>query len=261
MLLHTRAYQLSTLVHHHDRLNKRWNEYVGEHPTDLIYWKYFLLISLTRMSAFFPSCRTHDGKPLRNTDKHKLTKSDNAVQLAIYDVRKEDSGTYKLFAKTDAGDHSHKTFKLFVNDKTNGAGGSAAPPEFLRRLQDISVKIGTHTRLLVELRSASDVKVNWFRNERRVIEDERITLVHEGTFYCVEISAVSMDDGGTWTCLAENGEGRNSTVANFNVLGEFSSFYSVVSRSRDEDLWWHVDVTVFLVLTATTTTGWDLLYL
>lgn len=165
--------------------------------------------------------RTHDGKPLRNTDKHKLTKSDNAVQLAIYDVRKEDSGTYKLFAKTDAGDHSHKTFKLFVNDKTNGAGGSAVPPEFLRRLQDISVKIGTHTRLLVELRSASDVKVNWFRNERRVIEDERITLVHEGTFYCVEISAVSMDDGGTWTCLAENGEGRNSTVANFNVLGEF----------------------------------------
>lgn len=47
----TLVYKLSTLVHHHDRLNKRWNEYVGEHPTDLIYWKYFLLISLTRMSA------------------------------------------------------------------------------------------------------------------------------------------------------------------------------------------------------------------
>lgn len=138
------------------------------------------------------------------------------MQLAIYDVRKEDSGTYKLYAKTDAGDHSHKTFKLFVNDKSHGNN----PPEFLRRLQDISVKIGTHTRLLVELRSVSDVKVNWFRNERRVIEDDRITLVHEGTFYCVEISAVSMDDGGTWTCLAENSEGRNSTVANFNVLGE-----------------------------------------
>lgn len=138
------------------------------------------------------------------------------MQLAIYDVRKEDSGTYKLYAKTDSGDHSHKTFKLFVNDKSNGNN----PPEFLRRLQDISVKIGTHTRLLVEIRSASDVKVNWFRNERRVIEDDRITLVHEGTFYCVEISAVSMDDGGTWTCLAENTEGRNSTVANFNVLGE-----------------------------------------
>lgn len=175
--------------------------------------------------------RTHDGKPLRNIDKHKLTKSDNAVQLAIYDVRKEDSGTYKLYAKTDAGDHSHKTFKLFVNDKTNGAGGANSPPEFLRRLQDISVKIGTHTRLLVELRSASDVKVNWFRNERRVIEDERITLVHEGTFYCVEISAVSMDDGGTWTCLAENGEGRNSTVANFNVLGECCCV------DECEDLW------------------------
>lgn len=66
-----------------------------------------------------------------------------------------------------------------------------------------------------------------------MIEDERITLVHEGTFYCVEISAVSMDDGGTWTCLAENGEGRNSTVANFNVLGEFFFVVIVVSLSRE----------------------------
>lgn len=186
--------------------------------------KIYLLFSHSLSRA---NIRTHDGKPLRNTDKHKLTKSDNAVQLAIYDVRKEDSGTYKLYAKTDAGDHSHKTFKLFVNDKSHGNN----PPEFLRRLQDISVKIGTHTRLLVELRSASDVKVNWFRNERRVIEDDRITLVHEGTFYCVEISAVSMDDGGTWTCLAENAEGRNSTVANFNVLGELEIYGSLLASS------------------------------
>jgi hypothetical protein len=130
-----------------------------------------------------------------------------------------------LFAKTETGEQSHKAFKLFVNDKSHGNN----PPEFIRRLQDCSVKVGTHTRLLVEIRSSSDVTVNWFRNERRVAEDDRIALVHEGTFYCVEISSVSIDDGGTWTCLAENSEGRNSTIANFNVLGKSYINFLVLS--------------------------------
>lgn len=33
------------------------------------------------------------------------------------------------------------------------------PPAFLRRLHDLSVKVGTRTRFLVEIRSSSDVTV------------------------------------------------------------------------------------------------------
>lgn len=42
--------------------------------------------------------------------------------------------------------------------------------------------------------------------------------MHEGNFYCLEISPVTFDDGGQWMCMATNLEGRNSCMANINVL-------------------------------------------
>lgn len=60
--------------------------------------------------------------------------------------------------------------------------------------------------------------MSWYRNDRRICENERIHFVAEGNFHCAEISPVNIDDGGQWMCLAENISGRNSCVAALNVL-------------------------------------------
>lgn len=105
---------------------------------------------------------------------------------------------------------------MLVEDRSFGDN----PPTFIRRLNDLAVKVGTRTRLLVEIRSASDVRVTWYRNDRRICENDRVNFVNEGTFFCLEISSITLDDGGKWMCMAENQSGRNSCLATLNVLGK-----------------------------------------
>ncbi|KAF9412527.1 hypothetical protein HW555_008996 [Spodoptera exigua] len=62
------------------------------------------------------------------------------------------------------------------------------------------------------------MKVTWFRNERRLLEAERVALARDGNFWCADVAAVSVDDAGRWTCTAENAGGRASCSAHLNVL-------------------------------------------
>lgn len=60
--------------------------------------------------------------------------------------------------------------------------------------------------------------MTWFRNDRRVCENNHIRCVNEGNFYCMELTPVSLDDVGRWMCMVENASGRNSCLAVLNVL-------------------------------------------
>jgi len=51
-----------------------------------------------------------------------------------------------------------------------------------------------------------------------VCANDRITEVNEGTFHYLEVSPVTLDDGGQWMLMAENFGGRNSCLGTLNVL-------------------------------------------
>lgn len=48
------------------------------------------------------------------------------------------------------------------------------------------------------------IQVTWFRNDRRVCENNHIRCVNEGNFYCVELTPVSLDDVGRWMCMVRD---------------------------------------------------------
>lgn len=75
--------------------------------------------------------------------------------MAIQHVQQSDAGHYKLFAQSKNGKEANQNIELIVEDRSTGED----PPIFLRRLNDLTVKVGTRTRLLVEIRSSTDVKV------------------------------------------------------------------------------------------------------
>nr|XP_039147997.1 titin isoform X5 [Drosophila simulans] len=152
--------------------------------------------------------------PIENSDRFRITATSNAVQLAVEHVQREDAGHYTLFARTKSQDVVRRHVELIVEDRSTGDD----PPVFLRRLPDLSVKVGTRTRLLTEIRSSTDLKLTWYRNDRRVCANDRITEVNEGTFHYLEISPVTLDDGGQWMLMAENFGGRNSCLGTLNVL-------------------------------------------
>lgn len=153
--------------------------------------------------------------PIDVSGRFRISESKNAIQLALEHVQKEDAGKYTLYAQNKQGKMLGRSdIDLVVEDRSVGED----PPVFLRRLGDTSVKVGTRTRLLAEIRSSSDLKVTWYRNDRRICENDRIRTFHEGSFHCVEIGPVILDDGGQWMCMAENHSGRNSCIAYLNVL-------------------------------------------
>ncbi|KAH8390356.1 hypothetical protein KR200_010963, partial [Drosophila serrata] len=152
--------------------------------------------------------------PIENSDRFRITATSNAVQLAVEHVQREDAGHYTLFAKTKSQDVVRRHVELIVEDRSTGDD----PPVFLRRLVDLSVKVGTRTRLLTEIKSSTDLKLTWYRNDRRVCASDRITEINEGTFHYLEVSPVTLEDGGQWMLMAENYGGRNSCLGTLNVL-------------------------------------------
>lgn len=87
----------------------------------------------------------------------------NIVQLALKQSHKNDAGYYSLVAtrlgqEIDKG--ALKKIHLSIDETTSYEEGE--PPIFLRRLSDLAVKVGTRTRFLVEIRSATTPKVRFY---------------------------------------------------------------------------------------------------
>lgn len=91
------------------------------------------------------------------------------------------------------------------------------PPVFIKRLQDLSVKIALNCRMSVIIKSNDEVQLTWYRNDRRVCENDRMRVTNEANVYSLEIIEVSMDDEGYWMCIAQSIGGRASSIAKLTV--------------------------------------------
>lgn len=118
--------------------------------------------------------RTYRGVPLTD-DRYRQCVSGNEVQLTVENVRREDSGLYLVTAHTGSGDSSSRELELRVHDATYTDGDD--PPTFLRRLSDLSVKVGTRTRFLVEIRSSSEITVGQRQNCTKFLFVNILTIV------------------------------------------------------------------------------------
>lgn len=108
---------------------------------------------------FYSICRSKDGAPLTPAPRQRPHVTGNTVQLVLDDIRKSDAGIYTVSARNPAG-ISARTLELRVTSTGGEAGTSEdEPPAFLRRLNDLSAKVGTRTRFLVEIRSGSRLEV------------------------------------------------------------------------------------------------------
>lgn len=110
---------------------------------------------------FFLNSRSKDGSQLTSSDlRIQQRTSGNTVQLALDNVQKQDAGIYTINARSSAGSTS-RDLELRIGTVQ---GDEDEPPAFLRRLNDLSVKVGTRTRFLVEIKSSTELSVCSFDN-------------------------------------------------------------------------------------------------
>lgn len=85
----------------------------------------------------------------------RITETKKSVQLALDRLKCQDDSHFTVYAHSADGKPLRKDIELVVEDRSTGED----PPIFLRSLSDLSVKVGTRTRLLVEIRSFTTLKV------------------------------------------------------------------------------------------------------
>lgn len=122
------------------------------------------------IALFLCDFRNRNDVPIEPSSRVRTTQASNAIQLAIEHVQREDAGHYTLYAHTKNGQKARRDIELVVEDRSMGDD----PPVFHRRLTDLSVKVGTRTRLLVEIRSSTDVKVF----KKIVVQNEKTKLLN-----------------------------------------------------------------------------------
>ncbi|KAL7299322.1 hypothetical protein TKK_0007901 [Trichogramma kaykai] len=154
-------------------------------------------------------------------ERFRIEARSNVVQLTLEHASRSDTGHYSLNAKRHSNENeSERLFKrrVYMSVDEPSFFEEGDPPLFLRRLSDLTVKVGTRTRFLVEIRSTSETKVTWHRNDEPIKPGSRFSFVHEGNFFCVDVAPVTVEDQGHWTCMAENRSGRSSCTSHLNII-------------------------------------------
>lgn len=66
----------------------------------------------------------------------------------------------------------------------------------------------------------NSLQIHWYRNDRKLEENKIYRTQHEGNFFFIDLSSVSLFDSGRWTCQAENEVGRSHCSCEVSVLGK-----------------------------------------
>lgn len=105
-------------------------------------------------------CRYRGELPI-STNRYRIETQGNLVQLTLKETKQDDAGHYSLTAKriTQNGNQNKYARRIHLRVDESSSFDEGDLPIFVRRLSDLSVKVGTRTRFLVEIRSPATPKV------------------------------------------------------------------------------------------------------
>ncbi|KAG8201065.1 hypothetical protein JTE90_002739 [Oedothorax gibbosus] len=154
---------------------------------------------------------TKNLKPVITSARTKLISSE---VLQIYSVMREDKGMYQCFVRSHDDSYQGSAYLCLEED----------PPEFQEVFSDRLLRPGTKTSLRCLVTGNPLPQVSWRLYSRPVIEGLGVRI---GDFVdsqglltsFINISAVSPENGGTYSCHARNDIGAVSHSAKLSVFG------------------------------------------
>uniref|UniRef100_A0A8C9T102 Myosin light chain kinase, smooth muscle n=1 Tax=Scleropages formosus TaxID=113540 RepID=A0A8C9T102_SCLFO len=149
-----------------------------------------------------------DGLVLRGGPGMKIQQEASLHLLCLERVCKEDAGSYGCAASNSRGQAS-ATWALVV--KSPHLEGTA--PVFSSVLEDRVVSEGQGFILRCSVQGRPPPRVTWLLNDQPVPQSR---CSYEGGEAQLEVQAAVREDGGSYTCVAENTHGR--TACNARVL-------------------------------------------
>ncbi|XP_044271118.1 Down syndrome cell adhesion molecule-like protein Dscam2 isoform X3 [Tribolium madens] len=150
-----------------------------------------------------------DGRQLPSTGRG------SSETLVINNVGREDRGMYQCIVRRSEGDTSQASAELQLGD---------APPILLYSFIEQTLQPGPAVSLKCSASGNPTPQITWtldgfpLPSHGRFVIGQYVT-VHGDVISHVNISHVMVEDGGEYTCTAENRAGKSSHSARLNVYG------------------------------------------
>lgn len=135
---------------------------------------------------------------------------DGVVTLTFKETMDTDAGNYKCVIRNELG---KVTTSARLDIKT------ASKPEFKTKLRPQEVTEGENVRMDVRIAGFPSPSVEWYRGTTRIDDEGRfeMTVDEERGAYSLRITNVTMDDAGTYKCVALNRAGKATCRGELDV--------------------------------------------
>uniref|UniRef100_A0A8C1Z9T0 Ig-like domain-containing protein n=1 Tax=Cyprinus carpio TaxID=7962 RepID=A0A8C1Z9T0_CYPCA len=142
----------------------------------------------------------------------QISFSDGRAVLMIPAVTAAHSGRFSVRATNGAG-QATSTAEMLVTVET-------APPNFIQRLQSMTVRQGSQVRLDVRVTGIPTPVVKFYREGAEIQSSADFQIVQDGDLYSLLIAEAFPEDSGTYSVSASNSSGRTASTAELLVQGE-----------------------------------------
>lgn len=179
-------------------------------------------------------------------------------KLTILETKEDDQGEYTCVATNEVGSASSKT-TLIVSEPL-------VTPEFKLRLQNANAVEGKSAEFVVRVTGNPEPTIEWTKSGKKIRTDGRFqSRAEDRHTYRLIIDDVSLEDAGTYKCIASNEVGRVQCSARLAVTekmvppkvnaittestlvlneGENLNLYTTVEGNPIPDVEWHKDGSV-----------------
>lgn len=106
-----------------------------------------------------------------------------------------------------------------------------APPNFLQRLQSLTVRQGSQVRLDVRVTGIPTPAVKFYREGAEIQSSADFRILQDGDLYTLLIAEAFPEDSGTYSVTATNNSGRATSTAELLVQGKHHSLINSSNKS------------------------------
>ncbi|XP_075169287.1 obscurin isoform X4 [Haematobia irritans] len=177
-----------------------------------------------------------DNKPLDDVLADRIVQTEapmNSYRLDIKNCSERDTGSYTAKASTGA-EITTCTAQLAVGQVTgHDESQTNVAPVFLCSLKDAEMLEFTQFRFLIKLMGDPKPKVQFFKDDKEIVESDRIHIVREKDYlgyYELVINEVMKEDAGTYQCKAVNKFGEALCEAQVTTVEDKNPFGSLAGQ-------------------------------
>uniref|UniRef100_A0A1B6CDT2 Myosin light chain kinase, smooth muscle-like n=2 Tax=Clastoptera arizonana TaxID=38151 RepID=A0A1B6CDT2_9HEMI len=165
-----------------------------------------------------------DGSILTLGTRLTIKERDDMRILELREVTMEDAGLYRVTLENEMGS-VEATARLDVVGR-NGSrarsvraySASRASPTFGRRLVGSAARVGGTFTLACDVHASPSPITSWYRNGELVVLTDKTVPSWDGRIARLELRDLELEDGGVYTCVAENEVGTTRCSAELVVL-------------------------------------------